>query len=150
MVKTRSNSSTTASNGEKHVVSHENLEIAKSGNISLQQTTSKFASGEGKKEAIVVSLPDAGNEGNSLNSLSGSAFLRSQISKGEPEPVSCPIPKTESPQRNRQSHKRVSKSYQNGSHDNRKEQPSSTITSTDLKPTSTHSDQQGYCPGNIA
>ena len=138
MVKTRSNSSATASNGEKNAVSQEHLEVAKSAN-----------SGDGKKETIVVTLPDPGNEGNSLNSLTESAFLRSQISKGEVESVSCTT-KTESPQRNRQSHKKVSKSHQSGSHDNGKGQPSSTITSTDLKSTSNHSDQQGYCPGNIA
>ena len=64
MVKTRSNSSATASNGEKNAVSQEHLEVAKSAN-----------SGDGKKETIVATLPDPGNEGNSLNSLTESAII---------------------------------------------------------------------------
>ena len=127
MVKTRSNSSNAVSSGERNVVSNDCTEIAK------PTTPNKSASNEVKQETIVVSLPDQD--------------IRSQISKCDTEVISCPT-KIDSPQRNRLSHKRVSKT--SSSHDDGKANPSCTITSTDLKSSSNHSDQQGYCPGNIA
>ena len=143
MVKTRSNSSNAVSNAERNIASEERIEISK------PAITSKSANSEEKKETIVVSLSEHGHDSSKLNSISGNTILRSQISQNDVESVSVPT-KSDSPQRNRTCHKRISKTHSSCSQDDGKAQPSSTITSTDLKPSSDHSDQQGYCPGNIA
>ena len=143
MVKTRSNSSNAVSNAERNIASEERIEISK------PTITSKSANSEEKKETIVVSLSEHGHDSSKLNSISGNTILRSQISQNDVESVSVPT-KSDSPQRNRTCHKRISKTHSSCSQDDGKAQPSSTITSTDLKPSSDHSDQQGYCPGNIA
>ena len=143
MVKTRSNSSNAVSNAEKNTVSEERIEISKS------TATIKSANSEEKKETILVSLSEPGHEITKLNSDTRNTILRSQISQIDVESVSAPT-KIDSPQRNRTCHKRISKTHSSSIHDDGKAKPSSTITSTDLKPSSDHSDQQGYCPGNIA
>jgi len=136
MVKTRSNSSNTALNGERP--SHENMnsdttEMAKMAN-TLQQQSNKIM----QSESIVSSLQTSKEE-KTLIVLDVSSSLRNQISKNELDAV---VPCTSENHRNRLSHKRVSKNHSRDG----KQLPSSTITSTDLKSAS----DQGYCPGNIA
>ena len=130
MVKTRSNSSNTALNGEKTV--SEGLEMAKS-NDSLYHQPNK----------TVPNHPGSvGTDSKSVVVINGSSSLRNQISKTEVEAA----PSSTENQRNRKSHKRLSN---NSSHGN--QLPPSTITSTDLKTRSDFPPQEGtYCPGNIA
>ena len=139
MVKTRSNSSNSAANGDRHVTSAENVETVKNASHSV---SCKTVSSKAQSEANISSLPTSKDE-KTLLVLDDTNCLRKKISNNELEAVPCP---TEN-HRNRVSHKRVSKTV-NG---DGIQFPSSTITSTDLKTTSDFpSQKQGYSSGNIA
>jgi hypothetical protein len=132
MVKTRSNSSNTAANGER--ISHENLEISK-----IPSTTLQVKSISSDVQASIPSFPKCKEE-KAFIVIDASKSLRTQISKTELDTASCAVES----HRNRISHKRVSKNLGSDG----KQPPSSTITSTDLKTTSDFPTQN--CPGNIA
>ena len=132
MVKTRSNSSNTALNGERP--SHENMnpnssEIAKIVNSQSESNNASLSTNKEDKALIV---------------LDGSSSIRNQISKNELDAV-VPCSSSENHRNHRLSHKRVSKNH-HSSDGKQSSLASSTITSTDLKPSS----EQAYCPGNIA